>query len=145
MALCRWAPAKTILVDSQGTNLGLERRPGHAESCRRAVGSRHTAIAFIQRGFDSRPFVRQQFIAKRRRRSSVSGGPFFEPALVDSQRLCICDDDGPFDHVLQFADVSWPRIRAKQMKRAALDLDKLLTGPLGESLREILDEEWDVR
>src|SRR5262245_54046333 len=97
-------------------------------------------MAFVQRGFDSRPFVRQQFIAKRRRRSSVSGGPFFEPALVDSQRLRICNDDGPFDHVLQFANVSWPGICAKQMMRAALDLNDLLAGPLGESLRKILDE-----
>src|SRR5262245_54210039 len=97
-------------------------------------------MAFIQRGFDSRPFVRQQFTAKRRRPTSVNGGPFLEPARVAAQRHCICNDDGPFDHVLQLANVSWPRICAKQMMRAALDLNDLLTGALCESLRKILDE-----
>src|SRR5580704_5560272 len=107
---------ETILVDLQGSNLRLQCR-----SCDPQLGggprrTEYLAATLPQRSFDHVFFMRLQSLVQfglvcwwRLNRLGQ------QPGLVDREILCIAHDERSLNHVLQFANVTRPGIRLKQI------------------------------
>src|SRR5437899_141387 len=50
----------------------------------------------------------------------------WQPAFIDRENLCFAKYHRTLDDVLQFAHVSWPRIRLKQLERLLVDAPDVL-------------------
>src|SRR5258708_32312113 len=67
-----------------------------------------------------------------------------EPTLIDRERLCLTDDDGPLDDILQLADVARPRIRQEQIQRFFADSADALACFPRETRDVVLNQQRDV-
>src|SRR5262245_13045169 len=130
-----------VLVHFQGANLRLERRSRHPKPSRGAVGSRHTAIALDEGGLNARPFVRLELVAEWLRMNLASPGSFRQPTIIDGQHSSVRQNHRALDDVLQFANISWPRVGTKQLQRVVLDAADLLAGALRTTVNKVFDQE----
>src|SRR6267378_1163238 len=62
-----------------------------------------------------------------------------QPARFDRERVAITEDYGTLNHILQFADVAWPRISSEELQRFLADTANLFSRLLGIALHEIFN------
>ena len=67
-----------------------------------------------------------------------------EPTLIDGEGLRFADDDGAFDDVLQFANISRPGVGAEQFESIFVDSLYSFSGFPGVAIDEIFHEHRDV-
>jgi len=107
---------ETILVDLQGSNLRLQCRPRDPQLGGGPLRTEYLAATLPQRSLDYVLFLRLQSLVQFglvcRLRWNRLGQ---QPGLVDRKILCFAHDDRSLNHVLQFADVPWPGVGAKQV------------------------------
>ena len=113
---------ETILVDLQGSNLRLQCRSRDPQLGGGPRRTEYLAATLPQRSLDHVLFLRLQSLVKFGLvcwlRWSRLGQ---QPGLVDRKILCFAHDERSLNHVLQFANVTWPRIRLKRIQAILLD------------------------
>src|SRR5260370_19363051 len=67
-----------------------------------------------------------------------------KPALVDREILCVADDERSLNHVLQFADITRPRVRLKQIEAFLAHSPKALSCFPCVTINEVLDQQGNV-
>src|SRR5258705_7202344 len=133
------------LVDLQRLDLRLQRRGGHPEPPRGAERPGHAALAVLERRLDGVLFVgrpRAGGEAGDRRGPKGSTG---EPPRIDRERVRITHDHRALDDVLQLADVPWPVVRLKQLRRLLGEAADPLADARSVAMGEVFDEQGDIR
>src|SRR5262245_42070734 len=89
--------------------------------------------------------MRQELVGEGVRMKLASPGLLRQPTLIDGQHGRVRHNHGALDHVLQLANISWPRVGTEQLQRVVLDAADLLAGALRKTMNKIFDEERNVR
>src|SRR5579862_9790111 len=81
------SPTKTLLVNLQGLNFGIERRLRNPELSCSSSRTGHPAITLRERRLDHLPFLGGKLLGKRLNRRLGSPRRSREPAFIDAQTL----------------------------------------------------------
>src|ERR1700738_4457978 len=68
----------------------------------------------------------------------------FEPTLIDGEVFCFADDQRPFDHILQFANISRPRIGPQSIQSCFPYLADFLSRFPCEPIDEVFSQHGDI-
>src|SRR5258705_6040630 len=105
------------LVDLQRLDLRLQGRGRQPEPPRGAERPGHAALALRERRLDGVLFVGRQRASGEAGDRRGRKGPTGEPPPIDRERVRITQDHRALDEGLRLADVAWPVVRLKQLRR----------------------------
>src|SRR6266481_1535037 len=139
------ASFEPIFVDPQRPDLGLHGRSRHAEHSGRAGWSEHPPFAFFQRRLNHVLFLSGELFGKARLAFGFAGNRLLRnPSLVHGEILCFAHDSRSFNYVLQFANVTWPGIRLKQLQTVLVDPRYLLSHIPRATIDEVLNQRGNI-
>src|SRR6267143_1118790 len=111
----------------------------------RARRSEHLSSTFAQSSLDHLFFLSSKLLGEL--------GPVFgvgckmlarKPGLVHREILCFAHDDRSFDDVLEFANITWPRIRLKKLQGLAVYPAYVLAQFLRRTIDEVLNQRGNI-
>src|SRR6267378_5015020 len=87
----------------------------------RAGWSEHLSSTFAQGSLDHLFFLSSKLLGELRLVFRLGCKRLArKPGLVHREILCFAHDDRSFDDVLEFANITWPRIRLKKLQSLAV-------------------------
>jgi len=101
-------------------------------------------MARCQRGFNHSLLLPKQSIIECDCWASDLGRFPLEPCLVHRKSIAVAQDNGPLNHVLQFANVTRPAIRLEKLESFSIDGFELLSRLLSEAINKVLDKQRNV-
>src|SRR5579863_9232874 len=117
----------------------------YAEFGSRAGGSVYPSSAFVQRSLNGRfllsrePLKEAEFRVRLGRRRLSR-----KPTLIDGEILCFAYNDRSLNHVLQFANITRPRVRLQQIETLFVQRLKALSCLPRETINEVLNQQGNV-
>ena len=131
-----------MFVDSQRTNFRFECRARNAQPFGGPGGSIDPAAACPQGILDHCLLVSRDCTGQRESPlDRRSGG---KPALVHSEFVGVAHNHRPLDHVLQFAHIARPLIRAQAIEGPLVDAPDRLARLARVAIDEVFDQQRDV-
>src|SRR5260370_34427017 len=117
----------------------------HAEFGSGAGGSVHSSSAFAQRSLNDRLLLRRKLPKRFKSTARHSNGRLpGKPTFIDGESLCFTYNDGSLNHVLQFANITRPRVRLKQIEALFVHRLKALSCFPRVTINEVLDQQGDI-
>src|SRR6202007_586755 len=116
------------------------RRSGDSEFRCRTFWASDFPLAFGQCGFNKFSLLILESVCQRAWQFLPGWFRVGEPSLFDPKGIAAGQDHRSLNDVLQLTDISRPGIRLAQFKRIHVDFENLLTGFLGVSLDEVLNQ-----
>src|ERR1700739_2052501 len=142
------AELEFLLVDLQRFNRVVKSGCWNPKFGRRTRWTGNPPSAIGQRGLDYLPlapsltftFGRQRRLSLRLQRRTLFGNPQF----VYGKNFAGTQNHGPFDYVLQLANVARPIVRLQQVQRPFVNRLDILADPLRVAPHEVFDQHQDV-
>src|SRR5260370_17811606 len=117
----------------------------HAEFGSGAGGSVHSSSAFAQRSLNDRLLLRRKLPKRFKSTARHSNGRLpGKPTFIDGESLCFTYNDGSLNDVLQFANITRPRVRLKQIEALFVHRLKALSCLPCETINEVLNQQGNV-
>src|SRR6266478_764368 len=111
----------------------------------RAGRSEHLSSTFAQGSLDDPFFLSSKLLGELRLafRLGCKRLPR-KPGLVHREILCFAHDDRSFDDVLEFANITWPRVRLKKLQGLAVHPAYVLAQFPRSTIDEVLNQRGNI-
>src|SRR5258708_2702739 len=137
---------ETILVDSQRPHLRFQRRSRYSQLAWSPCGSRNAPTGIFQGTINHVLLLHEESPRELNLlfRLWCQHRPLGQPAFVDRENLRFAKDHRTLDDVLQFANVSRPRIGLKQFQRLLVDTFYVLASFSRVAIDEVFHQQGNV-
>jgi hypothetical protein len=136
--------AKTLLVNLQNLDFGIEGRLRDSELSCSSSRARDPALAFRQRRLDHFSFLCSKLVGKRLNRRIGACRLSDEPTFIDAKILRLGNDHGALDYILQFADISRPPVGLQELHALLGDARDLLSSLAGIAIDKVLHQQRNI-